>query len=180
MPPDDLHGWGHILRVVDLCEEIAHEELCDGNLLQAAALLHDVGRGIEKEPVNQGKHHAELSEELAIPFLAEIGIDSEEIGAIINCIRGHSFSAGAAPEGIEAQILSDADKLDAMGAIGIYRMALYQAPANRGMRGFAEHLDEKLLRLKDLLFTETARSLAEPRHALLVAYREEIKREFKF
>jgi uncharacterized protein len=116
---------------------------------------------------------------LAEPFLEEIGTSAADCEAILACIHGHSFSAGNPPESTEAQILSDADKLDAMGAIGIYRMALYQAPANRGMIDFAEHLDEKLLHLKDLLFTVTAQRLAEPRHALLVAYRQEITREFK-
>ena len=125
-----------------------------------SAYLHDIGRSIEHQPENQGINHAALSARLATPFLVRMDIFGEDVDAITECILGHSFSAGQAIKSVESQILSDADKLDAMGAIGIYRMVHFQAAAHRGMRGLAEHLDEKLLRLKDILFTATARCLA--------------------
>ncbi len=179
MAPDDIHGWGHVLRVVTLCEEIAKQESCNKEILLAAAYLHDIGRAIENKPNKKGINHAILSHDLAMPFLIKEQIIPDDAVPIGNCIRSHCFSAGVKPETSEAKILSDADKLDAMGAIGIYRMVVYQIPVNKGIKGLAEHLDEKLLKLKDQLYTATAKKMAPPRYQLLVAFREELKREFK-
>ncbi len=179
MPPDDIHGWGHVLRVVTLCEEIAQQEACNKGVLLAAAYLHDIGRAIEHQPEKVGINHAILSADLAMPFMIKEEIRGDDAVPIRDCIRSHCFSAGVKPETIEAKILSDADKLDAMGAIGIYRMVVFQEPSKKGIAGLAEHLDKKLLKLKDQLYTHTAKKMAPPRHQLLVAFREEIKREFK-
>jgi len=179
MSPDDVHGWGHVLRVVELCEQIARQESCNKDILLAAAYLHDIGRAFENLPNKRGINHAILSAEKAMPFMIKAEIIPADAAPINDCIRSHCFSAGVKPESIEAKILSDADKLDAMGAIGIYRMVVFQEPSNKGIKGLAQHLDEKLLRLKDQLYTATAKDMAQPRHKLLVAFREEIQREFK-
>jgi uncharacterized protein len=179
MSPDDVHGWGHVLRVVKLCEEIAQQEPCNKDILLAAAYLHDIGRAIENKPNKKGINHAILSQQLAMPFMIKVPIIPADAVPIGDCIRSHCFSAGIPPETIEAKILSDADKIDAMGAIGIYRMIVFQMPSNKGIAGIAQHLDEKLLKLKDQLYTATAKKMAPPRHKLLVAFREELRQEFK-
>jgi uncharacterized protein len=75
--------------------------------------------------------------------------------------------------------LSDADKLDAMGAVGVYRTALYSGELMRPVEEFIEHFHEKLLTLKDLLYTDEARTLAEGRHRYMLEYLEEFVRELK-
>ncbi len=179
MSTDDIHGWGHVLRVITLCEEIAKQESCNKEILLAAAYLHDIGRAIENKPNNKGLNHAILSQQLAVPFMIKEQIPPADATQISDCIGSHCFSAGLPPKTIEAKILSDADKLDAMGAVGIYRMVVFQIPTNKGIAGLAQHLDEKLLKLKDQLYTETAKKMVPPRHQMLVAFREEIRREFK-
>ncbi len=179
MPPDDIHGWGHILRVVALCEEIAKQETCNKEILLAAAYLHDIGRASESKQAKAGVNHAILSADLAIKFLIKELLPGDIASPICDCIRSHGFSVGIPPKTIEAKILSDADKIDAMGAVGIYRMVVFQVPSNKGIAGLAQHLDDKLLKLKDQLYTATAKKMAPPRHQLLLAFREGIKREFK-
>ena len=179
MPPDDIHGWGHVLRVVALCEEIAKQEPCNKEILFAAAYLHDVGRASESKQAKAGVNHALLSANLAMNFMIKEPLPGDIASPICDAIRSHCFSAGIPPKTIEAKVLSDADKIDAMGAVGIYRMVVFQIPSNKGIAGLAQHLDEKLLKLKDQLYTTTAKKMAPPRHQLLVAFREEIKREFK-
>ena len=80
---------------------------------------------------------------------------------------------------MEARILSDADKLDAMGAIGIYRAAQYGVEHERPEKEFINHFHEKLLTLKDLLYTDEAKKLAEKRHAFMLQYLEQIDKESK-
>ena len=179
MSPDDIHGWGHVLRVVALCEEIALQEPCNHEILLAAAYLHDIGRTIENTPEKRGINHALLSAELAMSFMKKINLPEDLASTICDCIRSHCFSANIPPQTIEAKILSDADKIDAMGAIGIYRMIIFQEPFNKGILGLAQHLDEKLLHLKNQLYTEFAKKMSQPRHQLLLAFREELQREFK-
>ena len=120
---DDLHGWGHITRVLKISENLAKFYPVDSQTLEMGVLLHDIGR---KEEKIKKMHHAELSVELSTPFLQSIGLEERIISDVSHIIRSHSFSLKVTPEIIEAKILSDADKLDALGAVGIYRECAYQ------------------------------------------------------
>ena len=112
------HDMGHINRVEALCLEIQKEEGGDPRILQLAALLHDVGVIKEHE---EGGDHALYSAEIASEFLGRAGAEKELVEAVADCIRTHRFSAGREPEALEARILQDADRLDALGAVGIFR-----------------------------------------------------------
>ena len=76
-------------------------------------------------------------------------------------------------------MLSDADKLDAMGAIGIYRVAQYGVEYNCDYNESIEHFHEKLLKLSVLLYTEKAKKMAKKRHEFLVRYLEQVEKEIK-
>jgi uncharacterized protein len=102
-----------------------------------------------------------------------------KVDEIVHAIDVHSFSAGGEAKTLEARILSDADKLDAMGAFGIYRAAQYGVEYERPHEEFINHFHEKLLKLKDLLYTDEAKKLAEQRHKFMLSYLEQIDKESK-
>jgi uncharacterized protein len=137
-------------------------------------LLHDVGRPKE---VESGISHSILSGEMSKPLLQELGYLDSEIMQILDAIRTHRFSEGIEPNSLEGQILSDADKLDAMGAVGVYRSIAQSEVKGRGMIGFLQHADEKLLKLKDLMYTERGKQLATERHQVLQSFVDQLLEE---
>ena len=141
----------------------------DMDVLIPAAILHDIGR-----PHENHAHHSGI---MAREILQEHGYS--KIDEIIHAIEIHSFSAGGEAKTIEAQILSDADKLDAMGAISVYRTAQYGIEHSCTLDEFIEHYHEKLLKLKDLLYTEEAKKLAETRHKYMLQYLDQLDKELK-
>jgi len=165
------HGYEHTERVVDLCRRLGARLGADMDVLLPAAILHDVSRGEEG--------HAEQGAVEAAVILEETGYDPAKIPLICEAIRAHSFSRGERARTIEAMILSDADKLDAMGAVGVYRTALYSGELMRPVEEFVGHFHEKLLTLKDLLYTDEARGIADGRHKYMLGYLEEFMRELR-
>jgi uncharacterized protein len=161
------HRFDHILRVHKIAMHIGEQEGANMRVLSAAAILHDVGRPREKE---EGISHSILSGTMSKGILAELGYQQYEIASIIDAIRTHRFSEGLEPNSLEGQILSDADKLDAMGAVGVFRGVAQAMKDKRGMEGFLKHADEKLLKLHGLLYTKIAREMGEQRHNLLEAF----------
>jgi len=123
------HGLDHVMRVVHLCEWIGKEENADMEILLPAALFHDVARQKERE---NGIPHEEAGALMAERYLRSIQYDEERILKITQAIRTHRYRSTAKPKTREAQILSDADKLDAMGAVGIARTY----PCGRTWRGY--------------------------------------------
>src|SRR3989344_864713 len=116
------HNFLHIMRVHELAKHIAQKEKADLLIVEAAALLHDIGR--KYELINPKINHADKSAELALPFLKtliKIGFPSDKINPVLYAIRNHRFTKGIIPDTIEARVLQDADKLDALGAAGIMR-----------------------------------------------------------
>src|SRR5512137_462710 len=103
------HGLDHVLRVVYLCEVIGKEEHADMRVLLPAALFHDIARPTEKE---KGIPHEEAGAQMAERYLRSIQYDKERIRNITHSIRTHRYRSIEKPETLEAQILSDADKLD--------------------------------------------------------------------
>lgn len=115
------HSIDHIIRVQNLCLYLAKGEKINLNVLQAAALLHDIARAREDNDPSGNTDHAVLSSEMSMPILKELGFSEKEIMHIHECIISHRYRTGNEPRTMEAKILFDADKLDALGAIGIAR-----------------------------------------------------------
>jgi uncharacterized protein len=189
---DPAHGWEHIERVYKLSLQIADAEGADQLITGIAALLHDLGRLSHQK----GKHHSELSVAEARPLLENYALSSEQIEAILHAIAAHSFSKGQDAESLEALCVRDADRLDALGAIGIMRWAMtsvlkqkdytltYHPDDPFGTRHELDdkkyrldHFSIKLLRLTDTMGTRTGRDLAQRRTAFMRAYLEEFKSE---
>ncbi len=174
---NDIHGFKHIERVAKISSEIG--AVLNANLLviKIAALLHDVGRSLKKE--DEVKNHAEISAELAENFIIKNNFDItiEDVENILHCIRAHSFSNDLEPITLEAKILSDADKLDALGAIGLYRTIGFTISRNRGLDDVIEHLENKILKLKNRLYLDISKEIAESREKLIIKFYNEIKEE---
>lgn len=195
---DSAHGFDHVERVWRLAMRIAREENASAAIVNDAALLHDVGR---VEQMSSGGDHAEIGARIAAEVLAEAKAEHRQ--AVCEAIREHRFRADRRPSTLEAQVLFDADKLDAIGAIGIARAyavggALHQRlwatvpdalagrPASQGADDLdnAEHTPVhefvfKLRRLADIVVTPTARRMAAERHAFMCAYFERLQLEIE-
>ena len=158
------HTYDHTRRVYTLSSKIGQQLGANLKILGAAALLHDVGRVHEK---TTGISHAIQSGEMSKQILEELGFSKSEVKQVVQVIRTHRFSENLRPTSLEGEILSDVDKLDAMGAVGIYRAIAQAASTGVGIDGFLKHANEKLLQLHDLMYTKPARAEAKKRHATL-------------
>lgn len=184
---DPVHGFHHITRVYQIAERIAKAEGADIEIVRAAALLHDV----EGNSVNEGRlEHQHASAQFASLILLEEGWSEERVSAVIHCIRAHRFrDQSEPPQTIEAKVLFDADKLDAIGAIGAVRAIAYAVldqqdlfakPSKRFLETAQKEPGEahspyheylyKLKKLKDQMFTKTGRELAFERHTFLEGF----------
>ena len=163
------HGYEHTERVTKTCQVIGEKLDADLEVLIPAAILHDIAR--------EHSNHAQKGAEMAKEILEKQGYS--KIPKIVHAIAVHSFSAGGEAKTLEAQILSDVDKLDALGATGIYRAAQYSAEHERPLDEFIGHFYEKLLTLRDLLYTDEARRIAEERHQYMEKYLEQLDKEIK-
>ncbi|GAI71514.1 unnamed protein product [marine sediment metagenome] len=175
---DDLHGFKHVGRVLNLCVQIGTALNANLLIIKIAALLHDVGRIHEKK--NDAKNHAEISAEMAKEFFhkTNFNITIDDIENIIHSIRAHSFSNNVKPKTLEAKILSDADKLDALGAIGLYRTIIYSFKLkNGGIEKVINHLENKILKLKDGLYLEVSKQIAEERSKIIIDFYDKIREE---
>ena len=168
------HGFDHTARVVRLCEVIGASEGADMAVLIPAALFHDIARPLEEET---GVPHEEEGARMAETLLRSIHYPEDHIPGIIHAIRAHRYSVGIAPETLEARVLVDADNLDAMGAVGIARTFLQAGERGGGILDAIDHIREKLLNLKSRMYTESARSIAEERHAFLTTFLETLDGE---
>ncbi len=166
------HDDDHVKRVVKLAVYIAEKEGANVEIVQKAAELHDIAR--------DKPNHAIESAKVARDILKRKGYNEDFIEKVVHCIEAHSFSSGIKPKTLEAMVLSDADKLDAIGAIGIARAFMFSGENGRSIEDTLKHFEEKLLKLKDLLYTETAKKLAKERHEFLVKFYEQIRKELKF
>ncbi|MFX1426459.1 MAG: HD domain-containing protein [Promethearchaeota archaeon] len=175
---NDLHGFPHVERVYNLCLHLGKNLRANLFLLKIAAYLHDVGRiPIKKESYN--KNHAEVSADMALELLKSCGynISQVDLDKISHMIRAHSFSNNVEAKTLEAKILSDADKLDALGAIGLYRTIVFTVKKQGGIDQVIEHLENKIMKLKDLLFLDLSRKIAEERHKIILEFYNKIKEE---
>lgn len=178
------HDWWHITRVRATALTIARRERADQYVVELAALLHDVADW----KFHDGDEHA--GSRAAAEWLASLGVDEATIVHVGEIIDHLSFKGAGVPtpmRTLEGQVVQDADRLDAIGAIGIARTFAYGGHAGQPMHdpeleptahaSFAEykhkrtstinHFYEKLLLLKDRMNTEAGRALAAGRHAYM-------------
>lgn len=191
---DASHDIYHARRVRALCYQIADiEGAGDRLVLTAAAYLHDI--------VNLPKDHADrhlassLAAKAASEILYEIGLDEARIAGVAHAIKTHSFSAGFRPETIEAKILQDADRQEALGAIGIARLFyvagrmgsnLFDAEdpmaLHRGLndKRFAlDHFAQKLFKLPASMQTAGGRQIAQGRAAYMQGFVNQLIQELQ-
>ena len=169
----DGHDVNHSLRVYKNAVKIAcaYPE-ADLTVVELSAILHDA---------DDHKLFKTENNENARKFLMENGVDPSVIERICTVINAVSFSKnrGRKPETIEGCIVQDADRLDAMGAIGIARTFAYGGKHGRSIEESKEHFYEKLLLLKDEMNLEEAKKISERRHILLEKYVEELEDKLK-
>jgi uncharacterized protein len=168
------HGLDHVERVTRLCEMIGAREHADMEILLPAALLHDIARPVEEE---RGTPHESEGARIAERFLRSIGYREDLIPPITHAIRTHRYRSKETPGTPEARILADADKLDAMGAVGIGRTFMRVGEQGGTVSDAVEHFHDKLLKLHDLMQTETARDIARERHTFLTGFLATLERE---
>jgi uncharacterized protein len=171
---DDLHGIGHIERTLENARRLHRHEGGYWDLIETIVWLHDIGRRYEHI---QGRHHALISVEMAQKFLNTTKISSYLLEIILNGIQGHSFSIGQKVNTIEGQIVSDADKLDAIGAVGIFRTCVYQASKPHGINLMLDHMAKKLLILDKELYLPISIQIAKERISRMLKFREQLLEE---
>ena len=190
------HDWWHIYRVWRMARRIGAEEGVDMLVVELAALLHDIA-----DP----KFHdgdEEKGPQMAGQFLAEQGVEPEIIGHVISIIRNMSFKNSLGKVDFhspELAVVQDADRLDAIGAIGIARAFNYGGFKNRSLYDpdippktvmtkeeykksdspTINHFYEKLLLLKDKMNTPTGKRIAMERHQFMEEYLERFYREWE-
>jgi uncharacterized protein len=179
--PNAGHDITHTLRVRDLCLHIGSIEGGDPDILEASALLHDIGRPAElKDPAND---HATSSAQLSPGILNMAGFPAQKIPAVVYAIANHRYSSRIIPDSLEARILQDADRLDISGAVGAAMTFAYSGAHNRrlyhpddplasqrepdGNKYALDHILTKLMLLSGSMHTCTARSMAEERNRFL-------------
>ena len=137
---DAVHGFEHVLRVLHMAERLAQAAGADLEIVRAAALLHDAApeqaeagdAAVMFSTAEEREKHHHASADLAARVLQAEGWAEERIAAVQHCIRSHRFRDSAEPPlTLEAQVLFDADKLDAIGAIGVARAIGYAAQAGQ-------------------------------------------------
>lgn len=190
------HDWWHILRVWKLAKHIAASEKVDLLVVELGALLHDIA---------DSKFHdgnEEIGPEKAREFLRSQSVDETVIQHVVNIISNISFKGGNHDQKFrskELDVIQDADRLDALGAIGIARTFNYGGHRNRAIYNpdippkldmtkeeykhsdapTINHFYEKLLLLKDRMNTKTGRAMAIHRHAFMLQFLDEFYLEWK-
>ena len=167
----DGHGFDHSMRVYRNALLIAESEhSADRFIISLSALLHDA----DDHKLFKTENNAN-----ARSFLEEQGLDRDTISRIIAAINSVSFSKnrGKRPETIEGQIVQDADRLDAIGAVGIARTFAFGGTHGRTLESSIGHFYEKLLLLKDMMNTGKGKELAKTRHAFMESFLQEWEKE---
>ena len=184
---DSVHDFDHILRVLALAERISRVEGADLDVVRTAALLHDWGRG---EADANGQDHAAVAAGRALVYLSAQEHSPAWIEAVIHAIAAHRFRVAPEPATLEARVLFDADKLDAIGAIGIARafayggahqqrlwapmdavdLAQWEANGDDAAHTPVHEFVVKLSRIQERLYTDEGRAIAQERHRYMEAF----------
>lgn len=188
---DAAHDLSHLLRVWRNVCAIRNHEGGDPHILVAATLLHDCVEVEKNSPFRSSA--SRLAAARASELLTEKGWDEQRVAAVAHVIEAHSFSAGIAPQTLEAQILQDADRLDALGMVGVARM--FHVSGRLGSRLYdpfdpqagkrtlddqqfaIDHFQTKLLHLAKGFQTATGARMANVRHSRMQRFLEELLEE---
>ena len=184
---DPAHDFEHVMRVYRNAEKICKTENGNKKLILSAVLLHDIIK------IKNRKDSALKSAKFSEKILKENHFLDNEIKIISDAIKEHSFSKGKTPSTIEGKILQDADRLDAIGAIGLARVFSFSGSNNRSFydpndpfsknrslddnKWALDHFYEKLLTLEKKMNTRTGKTLAKKRTKILENFIKELKTE---
>ena len=186
------HNWEHTERVYNLCMHIGTVQGADLEVLSIAAYLHDIGR-IHQDKSKGSICHAEEGARMAQELLNKFSIPEEKKENILHCILTHRYRNSHIPETLEARVLFDADKLDAIGAVGIARAYLFAGevgavlhnknadplttkPYSKDDTGYREYL-VKLSKIKEKMLTTEGKRLAQERHAFMEEFFDRFLKE---
>jgi uncharacterized protein len=188
---DPAHDYDHIMRVLKNAKKIAKKEDVNMKVITAAVLLHDVISYPKSDP--RSKKSSIESAKASRKILKNYRFTQIQIDTIADAIRDHSFSRGVTPSTIEGKILQDADRLDALGAIGIARTFSVGGAENRPFyyskdpfckRRFpddkswtVDHFYKKLLLLEKTMNTNTGRAEARKRISMMKKFLDQLKKE---
>ena len=191
MKNDTAHDFSHVLRVYKLSEKIGKKENADLSILLPSSLLHDLKNS--KKNIFQRKKSSEETFVLSKKILKKLKFPSDKIEKILYCISVHSFSKSIKPKTLEAKILQDADRIDALGAIGIARVFAVGENLKKPFydlnepftkkrilndnKNSIDHFYVKLLKLKNKINTKTAKKVAIQRHEFLKMFLKQFKKE---
>ena len=191
MNNDPAHDFAHILRVYNNAKKLCKKEHANERLVLSAALLHDIVSYPKSD--KRSKLSSVKSAQEAQHILTKMNYSSNDIEIICDAIRDHSFSRGKTPKTLEGKILQDADRLDAIGAVGIARVFIVggteQRPFYNNDDPFCkqrtpddktwtlDHFYQKLLKLESLMNTKSAKIEANRRTKILKFFLSELKKE---
>jgi len=186
------HDWLHVKRVANLAEELQKTEGGDLEILMLSVYLHDIGRA--REDNGEIEDHATWGAKEAEKILSDYNYREKLIKEVKHCIEAHRYSNNIKPETVEAKILSDADNLDAIGASGIARTFSYSGESQQVLANLEtprddedaakgettlNHVREKLLNLKDRMYTEKGLEIAENRHKFTENFVKQFEAEMR-
>lgn len=191
MQVDAAHDISHVQRVVNTAKKLAMEEGADLSIVLPAAYLHDCFTYPKDHP--NRKQSSIIAAKKAVAFLESIDYPQQYHDAIAHAIEAHSFSANIRPNTLEAKVVQDADRLDALGAIGITRCIQVSTEFDAQLYDdkdiFAQqrelddkqftldHFQTKLFKIAETMNTESARREAQKRKTFMQAYIEQLHDE---
>jgi len=181
-----LHGWPHVKRVQRLCIGLSrHMKGVDLEVVELAALLHDVGKFVEKE--NNALDHGKVSAEVADEFLRSMEFDEGKVEAVCHAIRVHTH--GEEPRSVEAKLLHDADFLDKMGAVGVatvfVKACLTETTIEEAARFWRNPSRDSFVGVHALwiqkphFYTQLAADVAKRRNGIVGAFFEQLEKEIE-
>jgi uncharacterized protein len=191
MDNDSAHDFAHVMRVYKNAQKICKKEKANEKLVLCAALLHDIVSYPKSD--KRSKNSSIESAKKSKIILKQYGFSNDEILIISNAIRDHSFSQNKIPDSIVGKILQDADRLDAIGAIGIARVFATGGSLKRPFYNIddpfcktrkpddkiwtVDHFYQKLLKLESLMNTKSGKMEAKKRTKILEDFLKQLKLE---
>lgn len=189
---DPAHDFYHIMRVYKNAKLIGQREGTNMEILLPAVLLHDLV--VYPKGSDKSSKSSDESADLAENILQSYNYPQGKINQICDCIRAHSYSKRLIPRSLEGKILQDADRLDALGAIGIARTFSIGGSENRkfynaddpfyrsdrdldDIQWTLDHFQRKLLKLEDSMHTKTAKKIAQERTRFMILFIRQLQKE---
>lgn len=188
---DSAHDFEHIMRVYKNAQKLCKTEKANEKLVLSAALLHDMVSYPKSD--KRSKNSSTESAKKSKPLLEKYGFSKDEITIVSDAIRDHSFSKNKVPETLEGKILQDADRLDALGAIGLARVFATGGSLKRPFYNIddpfcttrtpddktwtVDHFYQKLLKLESLMNTKSGKIEAKKRTSILKEFLKQLKQE---